>query len=74
MPPPRLPASWPECELRWRLPGGDSVVILMVNPTGAGRRVAAATLDGRPVELRDGAARVPVRRDGREHRVRLELG
>ena len=41
-------------ELRWRLPGGEPIVILMVNPSGAGRRVVAATPDGRPVELRDG--------------------
>jgi cyclic beta-1,2-glucan synthetase len=72
---PRLPASWPECELRWRLPGGDTTyVIAMVNATGSGSAVLGATLDDRPVELRDGAARVPVRRDGGQHRVRLELG
>jgi cellobiose phosphorylase len=72
---PRLPPTWPACEVRWRLPGGDaSYHILMVNPTGSGGRVIGATLDERPVELRDGAARVPVLRDGGEHRVRLELG
>jgi cyclic beta-1,2-glucan synthetase len=72
---PRLPASWPECELRWRLPGGDTTyLIAMVNATGSGSAVLGATLDDRPVELRDGAARVPVRRDGGRHRVRLELG
>ena len=57
-----------------RLPGGDaSYLIRMVNPTGGGR-VIAALLDERPVELRDGAARIPILRDGGEHRVRLELG
>jgi cyclic beta-1,2-glucan synthetase len=72
---PRLPASWPECEVRWRLPGGDTTyVIAMVNATGSGSAVLGATLDDHPVELRDGAARVPVRRDGGQHRVRLELG
>jgi N,N'-diacetylchitobiose phosphorylase len=72
---PRLPPTWPECEVRWRLPGGDaSYIILMVNPTRGGGRVVAATLDERPVELRDGAARVPILRDGGDHRVRLELG
>ena len=47
-------------------------------PTGAGSTgtttVVRATLDDRPVEIRDGAARVPVLRDGARHRVRLTLG
>jgi N,N'-diacetylchitobiose phosphorylase len=71
---PRLPPTWPECELRWRLPGAATYVILMVNPHGRGSRVRAATLDGRPVEVRDGQALVPILPEPGEHRVRLELG
>ncbi len=70
---PRLPASWPACELRWRLPGSaETYVIAMANPQGGGK-VIGATLDGDPVELRDGAARVPIVGDGADHRVELKL-
>ena len=31
-------------------------------------------LHDHPAELRDGAARIPILRDGGQHRVRLELG
>ena len=36
--------------------------------------VTGATLDIDPVELRAGAARVPIVGDGAPHRVELELG
>jgi len=71
---PRLPASWPKCELRWRRPGSaETYLVAMTNPTG-GDKVIGATLDDHAVEVRDGAARVPIVGDGADHRVRLELG
>ena len=72
---PRIPASWPECELCWRLPGGAetcNVVTLTNRPGGAGK-VVGATLDGEAVLVREGAARVPIARDGGNHQVRLDL-
>ncbi len=72
---PRLPPSWRQCELRWRVPGSaETYVIAMTNRLGrGGGEVIGATLDGDPVALRDGAARVPVVGDGADHRVELEL-
>jgi cellobiose phosphorylase len=72
---PRLPASWRQCELRWRQPGSaETYLIAMTNRSGRGGNVIGATLDGAPVELQDGAARVPIAGDGADHRVELELG
>jgi cyclic beta-1,2-glucan synthetase len=70
---PRLPASWPEVELRWRLPDGTIYHITMVNQAGGTGALIRATLDGRPLALADGAARLPLEPDGREHTVRLEF-
>ena len=71
---PRLPASWPECELRWRLPGSaETYVITLTNRPGGAGKVVGASLDGEAVEVREGAARVPIARDGGDHQVRLEL-
>ena len=71
---PRLPPSWPECELRWRVPGSAEAYRIVMTNRGPGGQVIGATLDGRPVELRDGAARVPIAGDGAEHDVRLQIG
>ena len=71
---PRLPAAWPEVELRWRLPDGTTYRISMVNPAGRGGAVARATLDGEPLAIEAGAARVALRQDRGRHAVRIELG
>jgi hypothetical protein len=46
----------------------------MANLTGESGGLLRATLDGVPVEIRDGVARVPLRADRGDHEVRLELG
>ncbi len=71
---PRLPASWPGCELCWRRPGSPETYVVAITNDGRGGIVTGATLDGDPVELRAGAARVPVVGDGAAHRVELQLG
>ena len=48
--------------------------ILAGNPGHRGRGVASATLDGEPVAVREGAARIPLVHDGRLHRVAILLG
>ncbi len=71
---PRVPASWPECELCWRLPGGaETYVVTLTNRPGGAGKVVGATLDGEAVLVREGAARVPIARDGGNHQVRLDL-
>jgi hypothetical protein len=44
------------------------------NPEGRAERVLDAALDGAPVPVEDGEARVPVIHDGRAHRVEIGLG
>ncbi len=72
---PCVPDDWPGFRLRWRVPGRETVYeIVARNPHGAARRVAAATLDGRPLTPAAGACTVPLADDGAVHRVELELG
>jgi N,N'-diacetylchitobiose phosphorylase len=71
---PRLPPSWPEATLRWRLPDETTYTIKMTNPAGRGAVLLRAMLDGRALELENGTARLPVLADGRPHDIRLELG
>jgi len=71
---PRLPAAWPAVELRWRRPEGTTYTLAMVNPAGRAGAVVRARLDGNPLAIERGVARVPLRADGRDHEVRIELG
>ncbi len=71
---PRLPAAWPEVELRWRLPDGLTSYAVVITKRGDGTAgLVAATLDGAPLEVSEGAARVPLGRDGHPHELRLEI-
>jgi cyclic beta-1,2-glucan synthetase len=71
---PRLPAAWPEVELRWRLPDGRTSYAVVITKRGDGTAgLIAATLDGAPLEINEGAARVPLGRDGHPHELRLEI-
>jgi cyclic beta-1,2-glucan synthetase len=71
---PRLPPSWPEVTLRWRMADATTYMIRMTNPAGRGAVLLRARLDGHPLELEDGTARLPVLADRRPHDVQLELG
>jgi cyclic beta-1,2-glucan synthetase len=72
---PRVPDDWPEFSIRYRLPdGGGSYEIVVRNPQRSAGAVRAASLDGVALPLENGVARVPVRRDGGDHRVELVLG
>jgi hypothetical protein len=43
---PRLPASWRECELRWRLPGSAEVcLVTLTNRPGGAGKVFGASLE-----------------------------
>ncbi len=72
---PRIPDRWPGFALRYRLPGGGTTLDLRVhNPSGRANRVTHGVIDGVSIQIREGAAIVPIPPDGREHRVELTLG
>ncbi|MET0265522.1 MAG: hypothetical protein ABW202_07910 [Duganella sp.] len=72
---PRIPDAWPEFSIRYRVPGdGGSYHITVRNPQGRAAEVLTAMLDGVAVTVADGAARIPLRRDGAAHSVELLLG
>jgi cyclic beta-1,2-glucan synthetase len=71
---PSISSAWPECRITYRLPDGKtSYEITIENPSGNERGVKAATLDGRPADVDDGKALVPLVRDGQRHRVMVRL-
>jgi cyclic beta-1,2-glucan synthetase len=71
---PSISASWPTCKLNYRRPDGrTNYQITIENPAGKERGVTAATLDGQPVEVANGQARVPIADDGQAHRVVVRL-
>jgi cyclic beta-1,2-glucan synthetase len=72
---PCIPDDWPGFRLSWRIPGvGSTFEIVVANPERRAERVVAATLDGAPAPVADGAARIPLARDGAPHRVDVTLG
>jgi len=72
---PSIPDEWPGFEIAFRPPGGDALVRIAVeNPMGIAQRVAEATLDGAAIPVEEGAVRIPLPRDGKEHDVRVVLG
>jgi cyclic beta-1,2-glucan synthetase len=70
---PSISSAWPECRLTYRLPDGTTYEITIENPSGNERGVKAATVDGRPADVLDGKALVPLARDGQRHLVVVRL-
>ncbi|MFH1278049.1 MAG: glycosyl transferase [Candidatus Eisenbacteria bacterium] len=72
---PCIPDQWPRYDVTWRVPGEETIYEIAVeNPRRRARSVIEATLDGAPLLIQDGAAPVPIIRDGRTHRVLVTLG
>jgi len=72
---PCVPDAWPRFVVRLRLADGRThYEILVENPERNAAAVVAASVDGEPAPLEDGAARIALERDGATHRVRLRLG
>jgi cyclic beta-1,2-glucan synthetase len=72
---PCIPDDWPRFSLMYRLPGDETQYkITAINPEGCARRVVSASIDGRPARIECGAARIPLERDGRVHKVEVVLG
>ncbi len=71
---PSISATWPKFRLNYRLPDGKTCFEIAVeNPYGKERGVTSATLDGQPVAVVDGSARIPLLHDGKSHRVIVRL-
>ena len=72
---PCIPDDWPGFHIDGRLPDGSANYSLHVeNPGGFAKTIASVTLDGVPVELTGGSARVTLPGGGGTHEVRLVLG
>jgi cyclic beta-1,2-glucan synthetase len=71
---PSIASHWPRCRMTYRLSDGQtSYEISIQNPDGSEHGVREAQLDGRPLIVNDGAARVPLASDGVAHRVEIRL-
>ncbi len=71
---PSISAEWPQCRVTYRFPDGNTCYdILIENPDGREHGLSAATVDGHPLALADGVARVPLARDGAMHQVIVRL-
>jgi cyclic beta-1,2-glucan synthetase len=72
---PCVPDDWHGFTVHWRVPGTTTGYGIHVrNPAGRAAGVVRATVDGEAVPVADGEARIPLARDGRSHRVEVELG
>ncbi|MFI5370720.1 MAG: GH36-type glycosyl hydrolase domain-containing protein [Candidatus Eisenbacteria bacterium] len=71
---PCIPRDWSGYELVWRPSDDGTVMEITVLNGGGDGTVREARLDGAPVPVADGAARIPLARDGRTHRVEIVLG
>jgi cyclic beta-1,2-glucan synthetase len=71
---PRVPDDWPSFRARLRRPDGTSYAFTVTNPSANAGAVVDAMLDGAPIAIVAGAARVPIVRDGKAHAVTITLG
>ncbi len=74
---PAIPDDWPGFEIRYRPPGevaGTLYHIAVGNPQGCAEAVVACAVDGQSLPVERGQCRLPLLRDGREHRVAVTLG
>jgi cyclic beta-1,2-glucan synthetase len=71
---PCIPAEWPGYTLDYRLPDGVTRVHIRVDSPQTGSHVVAASLDGRPVEVMDGMARVTLPEGGGDYQIEVVLG
>lgn len=69
---PCVPRDWPGFTVRYRLPDGGATYVLSVTRE-EGTEIRGA-VDGHAVAPAGGALRIPLARDGGEHRVDIVLG
>jgi cyclic beta-1,2-glucan synthetase len=71
---PSISSAWPRCRLNYRLPDGETrYEVIIENPSGKEHGVTEALLDDQPAIVKNGAARMPLLRDGRLHCVSVRL-
>jgi cyclic beta-1,2-glucan synthetase len=66
---PTIPAMWPGFSMEWTVEG-TQYRIEVANPSRQCSGIAAATLDGEPID----ASRIPLLLDGRTHDVAISIG
>jgi cellobiose phosphorylase len=71
---PCVPDAWDGFTVRLRLGGGTAYEVVVSNPTHESATVTAVVVDGAPVAVVEGGARVALRHDGHVHRVAVTLG
>ncbi len=72
---PRIPDSWPRYQIEWRgFDGRTMHAVEVSNPGGRAATVVSGTVDGQPVAVQDGAARIPLANDGARHQITITLG
>jgi len=72
---PCIPETWAEYRIRYQLPDNQARYEIVVrNPKARAGVVVVALCDGRPAAVEDGAARIPILRDGAVHQVEVVLG
>ncbi len=71
---PCIPADWPGFRLYYRLPDGVTQCEIVVDNPHGGRQVIAARLDGRDVQVTDGAVRITLPEAGGQYRIEVRLG
>ncbi|HYC56180.1 MAG TPA: cyclic beta 1-2 glucan synthetase [Candidatus Binatia bacterium] len=72
---PRVPDAWPGFKISYRTAGAGSRYEIEVGASGGTTTsVTSVTVDGRELAPQDGAARIPLKQDGKRHRVKVTLG
>ncbi|WP_295456516.1 glycosyl transferase [uncultured Thiodictyon sp.] len=71
---PCIPADWPGFRIHYRLPDGRTACEIVVDNSAAGDRVVAASMNGQPSEVSEGAARVTLPEAGGTFRWEVRLG
>lgn len=72
---PRIPDSWPECEVEWHPPGWMAPVHIRIeNPHGRAERVQRAWVDGTPLPVEGQEVRLGRNNAVAPRSLRVELG
>ncbi|HYC00710.1 MAG TPA: hypothetical protein VEC57_16375 [Candidatus Limnocylindrales bacterium] len=72
---PAVPDSWPGYKISYRTVGAGSRYEIEVDASsGSAAAVVSVTADGRELAPQDGAARIPLKQDGKRHKVKVVLG
>lgn len=72
---PRIANDWPGYKIIYQLTDGKTRFLIdVLNPNRQASKVRSANLDGQSLSIDDGSVCIPLRFDGKDHRVELILG